>query len=206
MTQETIVHLLILRWPIVVLIVCFLVCHLLLKLQDRRLKYREKRKKQSPNIIEANTVCQDNPASANKLSKDDATSFRRRIEYEDGLLNNRMTIILILNTLAAMAVLKENPRPLLFVCVSSLMIIIDICWVLCAYEAFKFIQALIIRLKESRDTAPPDEVFRWDVTSGFITRRIVPFGPTMVITIVLPLLLLFGWIVVFIVTLWPILI
>jgi hypothetical protein len=123
------------------------------------------------------------------LSKEDGERFRRRVEYEDDLLNTRMNIILTMNGLAAVAVGLSLPAPARLI-VAIIMIIADASWIPRALEASRFIGALTQRLKESRDTAPSDEVFRWEIVHR--PRRV---GTTKFMAVVIPSLLLAGWIV-----------
>jgi hypothetical protein len=71
-----------------------------------------------------------------------------------------------------------------------MMIIVDALWIPRALEASRFIGALTRRLKESRDAAPSDEVFRWEIVHR--PRRV---GTTIFMAVVIPSLLLVGWIV-----------
>ena len=121
------------------------------------------------------------------LSKDDAERFRRRIEYEDALLNTRTDLVLTINGLAAVAVSLSLP-PFIRGIVAVIIIVIDLLWIPRALEASRFISALSGRLKESPDTTPSDEVFRWDVV--YRPKRI---GTTKFIAVVIPFLLLIGW-------------
>lgn len=123
------------------------------------------------------------------LPKEDAERFRRRVEYEDTLLNTRTGIVLTLNGLAAVAInLSQHRLPRLIVAV--VIIFIDSLWIPRALEASRFISALVRRLRESRDTAPPDEVFRWEVFQQ--PRRL---GTTKFMAVLVPSVLLAGWIV-----------
>jgi hypothetical protein len=123
------------------------------------------------------------------LSKDDGERFRHRVEYEDDLLNTRMNIILTMNGLAAVAVGLALPGPARFI-VAIIMIIADAFWIPRAVEASRFIGALTQRLKDSKEAAPPDELFRWEVV-----HRPHRVGTTKFMAVVIPSLLLAGWVV-----------
>lgn len=122
------------------------------------------------------------------LSKEDAERFRRRVEYEDELLNTRTNVILTMNGLAGVAA-GLSPASSLPGVVVVLMIVINACWLPRAWEASRFIGALTVRMKESKETAPIDEVFRWG-----IVRKPHRVGSTKFMAVVLPALLLGGWI------------
>ena len=121
------------------------------------------------------------------LSKEDAERFRQRVEYEDELLNTRLNIVLTLNGLAAVAVGLAIPSAARMIVV-ALMIVINTLWIPRAFEAARFISALVQRLKASPETAPVDEAFRWTVVRS--RRRV---GSTKFLAVVIPSLLLAGW-------------
>lgn len=127
----------------------------------------------------------DNP----QLSKEDAETFRNRIEYEDELLNSRTNIILTMNGLAAVAAGLSLSGPARL-SIAIIMISVNVLWIPRALEASKFIGALVGRMKESKSSAPIDEVFRWD-----LVHRPKRMGTTVFVAVVVPSLLLLGWIV-----------
>ncbi|MBI3417936.1 MAG: hypothetical protein HY043_21815 [Verrucomicrobia bacterium] len=130
------------------------------------------------------------------LTKEDAERFRHRVEYEDELLNARTTIVLELNGLAAIAVGLPLPQPTRL-CIVIIMMIIDAVWISLAAEAAQFITKLSNKLRENNDSAPSDEVFRWQVVDQ--PGRI---GPTKFFGVVMPLLLFLGWVFAVLYAFW----
>jgi hypothetical protein len=134
---------------------------------------------------------QNNPT---KLSPDDAEKFRERVKYEDELLNTRTNIVLTLNGLGAIAMgtaadggsLGSFYVPL---SMSVLMIAIDVLWIVCAFEAASFIRALTVEIHRS-GAAPADEIFR----QKFRAAGHVRLPPTRYIGIIMPILVLVGWV------------
>jgi hypothetical protein len=125
--------------------------------------------------------------SNGKLTKDEAKQFRRRIEYEDKLLNSRTNIVLTLNGLAAVAA-NFSQSIAVRLCISLVIMTVDALWLVCAVDARWLITKLTERLKQSNET-PADEVFRYKIQKG--RTRI---SSTRFICIILPILLLLGWI------------
>lgn len=123
-----------------------------------------------------------------QLSHQDAEQFRRRVEYEDGLLNTRTNLVLTLNGLGAVAVALALPPPARLL-IAALMIIIDVCWIVCAIDSLWFIRELTQALKHS-DAKPADEAFRYEVQQGRFRIR-----PTLFVSIIMPLLILVAWII-----------
>jgi hypothetical protein len=68
------------------------------------------------------------------------------------------------------------------------MIIIDVCWIVCAIDSWWFIRKLTQALKQA-DTKPADEAFRYEVQRRF---RI---SPTLFVSIIMPFLILVAWII-----------
>src|SRR5205085_1452792 len=117
------------------------------------------------------------------LSLEESAQFRRRVEYEDGLLNSRTNLVLTLNGLGAVAVgLTLPPKARLLIAV--VMIIIDVCWIMCAIDAWSFIRELTQAMKQS-NAVPPDEAFRYEVQ-----HRRFPISPTLFVSIIVPSLIL----------------
>ena len=122
------------------------------------------------------------------FTKEDAAAYRKRVEYEDGLLNTRTNNVLTLNGLAAVAVGLPIPATGR-VCAVVVIALVDVLWLLCGIEASRFITALTKKLKDAQDVAPPDERFRWQFLGD--RRGLLP--PTKYVAIILPALLLVGW-------------
>jgi len=120
----------------------------------------------------------------NDLSE--ATVIRKRIEYEDQLLNSRTSVVLTLNGLMAIAASLTIP-PAARIAVAGVIIIVDLLWIPCAFEAYGYIKVLTMRLKDSA-AAPIDERIRQD----FLTKRF-RIGTTRFMSIIIPKLLLLGW-------------
>ena len=115
-------------------------------------------------------------------------NLRARAEYEDGLLNSRMGVILTINGLAGVATgLSEVPMVKLSVAI--LLIAINILWIPCGIESSSFIHALNVRIRES-NTIPEEEQIRQTV-------RCRPFriGPNRLMGVVAPSLVLVAWLV-----------
>lgn len=122
-----------------------------------------------------------------KLSAEDVAAYRRRVEYEDGLLNSRTNTVLTLNGLGAIAI----GLPLSYgshVSLVLVVIIIDALWLYCAFEASRFITAFKKEIKAAGDIAPADERFRYEIFGEHYR-----LSPTKYVAIIIPALLLTGW-------------
>jgi hypothetical protein len=126
--------------------------------------------------------------AASSLTESDAQRFRKRIEYEDALLNTRTSIVLTINGFAGVAASLSLPAFIRLV-VAGIIILIDVWWITRALEASRFISRLSGRLRESPNTAPADEIFRWEVVDR--PKRI---GTTKFVAVVIPLVLVVGWV------------
>jgi hypothetical protein len=122
------------------------------------------------------------------LTEDQARLFRSRVEYEGQLLNDRTTIVLELNGLAALAV-SFGLAPVAKSILIALIVVIDALWIVCAIDAGWLVRQLTDRLADSAAT-PIDEQFRLRVQKGRIR-----IGSTKFMSLVVPSLLLLGWII-----------
>src|SRR5207248_1032196 len=113
------------------------------------------------------------PMDVNGLSKEDAQSFRKRVEYEDSVLTARTNIVLTFNGLSAVAVGLSLPGATRLI-LAIIMVVINLLWIFHAWEANRFIGDLINKMRQSPESAPPDEAFRWKQVYH-IGRH---FGPT----------------------------
>lgn len=125
--------------------------------------------------------------SNSNLNENDAATVRERVKYEDQLFNARSTIILTLNGLMAVAASLQLPDGARLA-VAIVIIVINILWINVALDAKQYIQELTLRLKAS-DHKPIDEDIRFALQEG--KKRI---SPTNFMCIVVPSLLLAGWI------------
>jgi len=124
----------------------------------------------------------------NDLTVESAVALRKRVEYEDQLLNSRTSIVLTLNGLMAVAASLAIPCAARLA-VAGVIIIVNLLWIPCPVEAYGYIKVLTLRLKDSAAT-PIDERMRQD----FLANRF-RIGTTRFMSIIIPGLLLFGWVV-----------
>lgn len=122
------------------------------------------------------------------LTVEGAAALRKRVEYEDQLLNSRTSIVLTLNGLMAVAA-SLTIAGAARLAVAGVIVIVNLLWIPCALEAYGYIRVLTLRLKESA-VAPIDEQIRQD----FLANRF-RVGMTRFMSIIIPGLLLVGWIV-----------
>jgi hypothetical protein len=123
------------------------------------------------------------------LTVESAGALRKRVEFEDQLLNSRTSIVLTLNGLMAVAVSMSGAFAARLV-VAGVIIIVDLLWISCAVDAYRYIKALTAGLRDS-PAAPIDERMRQDLLSNRFR-----VGTTMFMSIIIPGLLLVGWAVV----------
>jgi hypothetical protein len=124
----------------------------------------------------------------NYLTVESASALRKRVEYEDQLLNSRTSIVLALNGLMAVAASLTDACASRLA-VAGVIIIVNLFWIPCAFEAYGYIKMLTIRLKDSTEI-PIDESMRQD----FLANRF-RIGTTRFMSIIIPGLLLVGWVV-----------
>jgi len=124
-----------------------------------------------------------------EISEEEARNVRKRVKYEDQLLNSRTGIVLTFNGLMAVAASFKLPglaRSSLVVVV----IVINLLWFFCALDAYRCITELTKLLKDS-PFASIDEKIRQD-----FQRDKLRIGTTRFMAIILPGLLVAGWLVV----------
>jgi hypothetical protein len=92
------------------------------------------------------------------LSPEQLAAVRRRVEYEDQLLNSLTSIVLMLNGLMAVATSLSLPGPARLVTATE-MILINLLWIVCSLDAQHFIHSLTGRIHDSGH-APIDEKVR----------------------------------------------
>jgi hypothetical protein len=123
-----------------------------------------------------------------QLSLEEAEQFRRRVEYEDGLLISRTNLVLTLNGLGAVAVALTLPSKARLL-IAVVMIIIDVFWIACAIDAWRFIRKLTQAVKQA-EVVPSAEAFRYEAQRGRFR-----ISPTLFVSIIVPFLILVAWIV-----------
>ena len=116
--------------------------------------------------------------------------LRKRVEYEDQLLNSRTGIVLTLNGLMAVAASMSLPVSAQIV-TAAVIIIINALWIVCSLDAQHYINGLCTRINES-GSAPIDEKVRKELQEG--RYRI---GSTRFMSLFVPCLLLAGWLLGF---------
>lgn len=131
----------------------------------------------------------------NDLTVENADRLRKRVEYEDHLLNSRTTIILTINGLMAVAASLPIPDAVRLA-LAGVIIFVNLLWIPCALEAHGYIKVLSLRLKNSSAT-PIDGRIRQDFLAK--KRRV---GTTKLMSIIIPMLLLVGWIVAVVLLIW----
>lgn len=117
-------------------------------------------------------------------------ALRRRVEYEDQLLNDRTTVVLQLNGLAAVAVGLQAVPQVIAVAI-GVVLAVNLLWLVCAWDARALIEAMTTELQATPGTEEslPDEGFRRVVQKGRFR-----FGTTLFMTMILPTLLTVGWV------------
>jgi hypothetical protein len=121
------------------------------------------------------------------LSQEDVKELRTRVEYEDQLLNSRLNIVLTLNGLMAVAASFSLPAAVRIL-TAIIIIIVDALWIVCSLDAQHFIYTLTTKILESGN-APIGEVVRKDAQQNRLR-----LGSTRFMTLVIPSLLLSGWV------------
>lgn len=122
-----------------------------------------------------------------KLSTDDVAILRKRVEFEDQLLNSRTSIVLTLNGLIAVAVGLTLP-PFVKLVISLIIIVINVLWIVCSLDAQHLIHSLTAKIQDS-DQIPIDERIRKHVRKNRFR-----IGSTKFMATIIPALLLFAWI------------
>ena len=122
-----------------------------------------------------------------KLLQEDVKELRARVEYEDQLLNSRLNIVLTLNGLMAVAASFSLPTAVRIL-TAIIIIIVDTLWIVCSLDAQHFIHTLTKKILESGN-APISEVVRKNAQQNRLR-----LGSTRFMALVIPSLLLAGWV------------
>ncbi len=130
-----------------------------------------------------------------KLSAEDVKVLRQRVEYEDQLFNSRTSIVLTLNGLMAIAAGLSLPGPARLA-TAIVIILINLLWIVCALDAQHFIHSLISIICDSSH-APIDERVRKEIQKDRLR-----IGSTRFMSLIVPILLLTGWISGLVLTVW----
>ena len=121
------------------------------------------------------------------LAPEDVTELRERVHYEDQLLNSRTNIVLTLNGLMAIAASFSLPTGAKLV-LAIVIIVVDALWIVCSLDAKHYIKLLTVRINESGKAPISERIREEDKQDRF---RI---GSTRFMTLVIPSLLLTGWV------------
>jgi hypothetical protein len=126
-----------------------------------------------------------------EYSPGDIKTLRNRAKYEDGLLNARTSIVLVFNGLMAAAanIASTGPStaPAVFG-VAGFAFFFNALWLPCALQHGSYMRCLS-RIIQDSENKPIDEKIRIDNQ-----RKRWPYGPTVFMTFIMPILLTFGWI------------
>ena len=122
-------------------------------------------------------------------SKPNIDYYLNRREKEDGLLNTRTSLILITNSIAAVAVgITDSVIIVTIITIST--VCIDALWVKCSFEASRFIGLLTYEIKREKIPLPDEDLWRDEIKG----KRFIPWGPTTIIGKIIPVILLLAWI------------
>lgn len=129
------------------------------------------------------------------LAVEDVVALRKRVEYEDQLLNSRTSIVLTLNGLMAVAVSLSLPAAARAL-VTLIIIIVNALWIVCSLDAQHYIHSLTARIHSS-GRVPIDENVRSEVQKGRFR-----IGSTRFMSLIVPSLLLTGWVIGLLLVIW----
>jgi len=131
------------------------------------------------------------------------TALRRRIEYEDGLLNTRTTIFIATNGLL-LAAIGLGATGVLSYAISGLGLFVSVMWFLCGRRSLNILRKLTKEYLgqgrsdvEDGDTLAKIEKIVQDALGSHGWRR-----PTALIARGLPIVFLAGWMVIVAVLAW----
>ena len=130
-------------------------------------------------------------ADANYTEKDLGT-IRQRIKYEDQLLNDRTGIVLTVNGLVAIANVVGQST-VVSIYLPATILFINVFWLLCAIEAWRFIRHLSVILRRHEGSVPVDVKEHEVFLDGWGCFRQVRLGPTITFGLVLPVVLCLAW-------------
>jgi len=135
--------------------------------------------------------------SNREYSKEKIDLLRERVKYEDGVLNNRTSLILTFNALMAIAASISTLSHAAQVGLAAILLIVDILWLTCSLEAWLAIREWTKPIRESSHK-PIDEEIRFHLFNRFpkIWHRPLRIGPSFLFGLLLPLLLIVFWIIV----------
>lgn len=129
---------------------------------------------------------------------EDFQKFRDRIVYEDQMLNQRTGIVLTINGLVAIANVIDlnNDTPILL---PIAIFIINVFWLLCAIEAWRFIARLSQILRNDQENVPVDVREHIAFTKNWLRFKLgqcslsLRLGPTKTLGLIVPLVLSLAW-------------
>jgi hypothetical protein len=121
-----------------------------------------------------------------KYTKEEIEHLRSRYEYEDGLLNTRIEIVLVFNGLMARAagLGYNNPSA---IALATVTLVINLFWLPCSFQHDSYM-ARLTRIIKASDQKPLSEKLRFEHQKWKI------YGPTFFMSTILPLLLTSGWV------------
>jgi hypothetical protein len=128
----------------------------------------------------------DEMTAPEQLTEGQIATLRKRVEYEDQLLNSRTGIVLTLNGLMAVAASMSLPVAARIV-TAAVIVVVNVLWIVCSVDAQHYIHGLSARINESGQ-APIDEKIRKDLQRGRLR-----IGSTRFMSLYVPGLLLIGW-------------
>ncbi len=129
------------------------------------------------------------------LTQDEVLALRKRVEYEDQLMNSRTSIVLTLNGLMAVAASFQLPQVAKLL-IAIIIIIVNALWIICSLDAQRYIHSLISQIHTS-EFMPIDEKIR------VITRNNhFRIGSTRFMSLTIPSLLLVGWVLALLLAGW----
>ena len=129
---------------------------------------------------------------------EDFEKFRDRITYEDQMLNQRTGIVLTVNGLVAIANVlhSNNDTPILL---PIAIFIINVFWLLCAIEAWRFIARLSKILRNDQEHVSVDVQEHIEFTKNWMHFKLcgrilsLRLGPTKTLGLIVPLVLSLTW-------------
>ena len=130
--------------------------------------------------------------------KETLKRFRERIAYEDGLLNTRTSLFLVVNGLVAVAV-RIDSNISSTVMIMSVAIIINSLWLVTAHKSLSVIKGLTVNYL---DRALKDEEFEEDEVEKIVQESLhLPLWlrPTNILCHYIPFSVFLGWLIGFIV-------
>ena len=129
----------------------------------------------------------DEMTDAEQLTQEQVDTLRKRVEYEDQLLNSRTAIVLTLNGLMAIAASMSLPVASRIV-TATVIVLVNALWIVCSLDTQHYIHGLTTRINESGQ-APIDEKIRKELQK----RKRYRIGSTRFMSLFVPGLLLAGW-------------